>query len=124
MAYAPNTHDALAWLDARQRLRELRFRRHLAVGAALGFALTLLASTVDTLAEAALVPLLLAGMVSSLARGIDARFGHLWGWIYSEPLTSNRLDRLMARLIGADRPAATGRQQDEPARVRTIAPFD
>ena len=118
------TDDALAWLTEREQLRTLRLQRHLAVATAAVLALAMLASAVDTVVEAALLPVLVGVAVSSLARGVDAKLGHLWGWLYSEPLVYNRLDHLTARLIEMARPPEPARQDRPVVRVRPIDPFD
>ena len=118
------TDDALAWLMEREHLRTLRLQRHLVVATAAGVLLAVLASAVDTLLEAALLPVLVGITVGSFARGVDARFGHLWGWLYSEPLAFNKLDRLAAKLIESARPPVRDRPGRVEVRVRPIDPFD
>lgn len=117
-------NDALAWLAEREQLRTLRLQRHVAVAAAAAVALAIFASAVDTVVEAAVLPVLVGVVVSSLARGVDAKFGHLWGWLYSEPLVYNALDHLTAKVIERARPPAPRPQDCPVVRVRPIDPLD
>lgn len=98
-AVAPSVTEMFERIEARERVRTLRMQRHLIVGSLAMSSLVVLGQFADTVAELALLPVLIGIAVRSLMRGVDAKFGHLWDWIYAEPLTPTRLDRLAGRLI-------------------------
>lgn len=113
--------DVSAWIAQRERVRAVRMQRHFAFAAAAGLSLGFLVPVADSLFERALIPVLVAVVLQSLARGANARFGHLWGWIYPEPRRSTALDRLVEGFMaGATNPASP----DSPdSRVRPLDPW-
>lgn len=106
----------------RDRVRTLRMQRHLAFAGVAAMSLVLLSPFVDTVGEFALLPVLVGVIVRSVARGADARFGHIWGWIYEEPQAPTKLDRLVDRLIERTRPPMPADPAGE-MKVRTLEPF-
>jgi hypothetical protein len=112
--------DVKAWITQRERVRWMRMRRHLAAAVAAALLLGFLVPVADSLLERALIPALVAVMLQSLARGVNARFGYLWGWIYPEPLRSTALDRFVEGfLAGARNPPP---HDSADIRVRPLDP--
>jgi hypothetical protein len=87
--------EVSAWITQRERVRSMRMRRHLAAAVAAALLLGFLVPVADSLFERALIPVLVAVVLQSLARGVNARFGYLWGWIYPEPRRTTALDRFV-----------------------------
>ena len=113
--------DAKVWITQRERVRSMRMRRHLAAAAAAALLLGFLVPVADSLFERAIIPVLVAVMLQSLARGVNARFGYLWGWIYPEPLRSTALDHFVEGfLAGATNPP----HDSADVRVRPLDPWD
>lgn len=113
--------DVGAWIAQREGVRTMRMRRHLVVGGFAGLSLGFLIPAVDSLLELALVFVLISVVFQSLARGVNARFGYLWGWIYPEPLRATALDRFVSRLIASA--SNPGTPPDELSRVKVL-PLD
>lgn len=97
-------------------------QRHVIVGAIAAVAIMAWAPSADTVTELAFIPILVGVVVRSAARGADAKFGHIWGWLYPEPTSSTRLDRLAERLVVV----LTPQPLPEPPtpKVRPLEPFD
>jgi hypothetical protein len=99
--------------------------RHLATAVLASLLLGYLIVTYDSLLDAALIPITIAVVLQSIARGISARFGYLWGWPYPEPTESTRLDVGVAAIVSRLRstpPAASSEYNDE--RVRLLDPWE
>lgn len=106
----------------RDRIRELRMQRHLLLALFAGLALAVLLPAADTVLELAFVPVLVGVVVRSIARGADARYGHMWGWVYFEPKAPTRLDHMAGRLIDFARPPQRDRASQQ-LKVRPLDPF-
>ncbi len=128
LGYAQVTMNAAApridvgdWITNRERVRSMRMRRHLAVAGLAGVACAYAGSAISTPLGFATLIVAVAVAFSSLARGVDARFGYWWGWLYPEPKQSTPLDRFVDHLIHR----LVTAQVDEPsARVRPLDSFD
>lgn len=92
--------DVGQWITTRERVRTMRMRRHLRVAALGVVALGFLIPATDTVLEASLVPILVTVVLQSIARGINAGFGYLWGWVYPEPARIDLFDRLLGKPFG------------------------
>jgi len=113
--------DVRAWITQRERVRTMRMRRHLASAVAAALLLGFLVPVADSLFEWTLIPILVAVLLQSLARGVNARFGYLWGWIYPEPRRSTALDRFVEGfLAGATNPPP---HDSSDVRVRPLDPL-
>jgi energy-converting hydrogenase Eha subunit A len=95
--------DSEAWITQREKVRTMRMQRHLTVAILAGLALGFLIPATNTLLEAFLIPILVALVLQSIGRGLNAKFGWMWGWIYPEPIRATGFDRLIARVFDADR---------------------
>jgi len=98
-------------------------QRHLVFALLAALSLGFLAPLVDTVGELALVPVFVGILVRSVARGADAKFGHIWGWIYPEPKVTTTLDRLADRLVELCRPPGRMHHPVREVKVRTLDPF-
>ncbi len=106
---------------ARHRIRSVRMKRHLiaaAVAALIAFAVSPLMTT--PLGFFA-IALLVGFSLNSIARGVDARFGHFWGWLYPEPRRLTRCDRFVDRLV---RPPAVALPDRPELKVRPLDPWE
>lgn len=112
--------DVGEWITTRERVRSRRLQRHLAIAGIASLWLFHLFATYDSLLDAALIPIAMAVFLQSIARGVSARFGYLWGWPYPEPVASTRLDLWVAgvasRLSSAPRSDSSERA-DERVRI-------
>ncbi len=106
-------------IATRERVRFMRMQRHLAVATIAGMACAIVTPAADTLLEMALVPVFVAVMLNSLARGVDARYGYWWGWLYPEPRLSTRLDRIVDRVVHR---LVVAPADESPVRVRPLDP--
>jgi hypothetical protein len=95
-------------------------QRHLAVAVVAGLLVFFVAPVVDALLGFFGVLLLVSVFLGSLARAVDARIGYLWGWLYSEPKQSTRLDVAVDRVIQRLRAAG---EAEEPLVVK-VRPLD
>jgi len=98
----------------------MRMQRHLAVATAAAVACLFVSLPTTTLAEGALLTILVGVVLNSLARALDARIGYLWGWVYPEPAQSAWFDRLADRAI--NRPVAPQVVDESPVRVLPLDP--
>jgi hypothetical protein len=112
--------DVREWITFREHVRFLRMQRHLTVAAVGVVACVFVAPASNTLAGFTLFAILVGVTLSSLARALDARIGHLWGWLYPEPKQSTRLDRFVDRAIRSL--FVTQVIDDAPVSVRTLNP--
>lgn len=122
-AVQSSTAAAFARIEARERVRTLRMQRHLAFAVAGALSLGIVGPAADTVLEWALFPLLVGVIVRSVARGADAKFGHIWGWIYEEPRVATALDRSVNRIIEWARPRRQAEVGPTDVRVRPLDPF-
>jgi hypothetical protein len=96
---SPRPVDVGAWINELESTRTMRMQRHLAVATLAVAALAVFRPNPDSLSGFALIPILVAVTLSSLARGANARFGYMWGWIYREPSRKTRIDRFVDGVI-------------------------
>ena len=115
----PPPVDVSAWIAQRERVRTMRMQRHLASAGAAALSLGFLIPVADSLVERALIPFLVAVVLQSLARGVNARFGYLWGWIYPEPRRTTAIDRFFERFVTA---ATRPHEDASETRVRPLDP--
>ncbi len=108
-------------IAARERASVMRMQRHLAVATIAAMACAIVTPAADTLLEMALVPVFVGVMLSSLARGVDARYGYWWGWLYPEPERPTRLDRTVDRIIHR---LVVAQVDESPVRVRPLDPVE
>jgi hypothetical protein len=95
-------------------------QRHLVVATLAGAALAVFRPNPDSLAGFALIPILVAVTLSSLARGANAGFGYMWGWIYREPSRKTRTDRFVDGVIRHLAGPPNTVEPDEDQRVRLL----
>jgi hypothetical protein len=112
--------DVREWITFREHARFLRTQRHLTVAVVGVVAGVVVAPASNTLAGFTLIAILVGVVLSSLARAVDAHMGYLWGWLYSEPKQSTRLDRFVDRAIHSL--LVTQVIDDAPVRVRPLNP--
>lgn len=91
--------DVGAWISELESTRTMRMQRHLATALLAVAALAIFRPNPDSLSGFALIPILVAVALSSLARGANAAFGYMWGWIYREPSRKTRFDRFVGGVI-------------------------
>ena len=105
----------------RHRIRAVRMKRHLTAAAVAA----LIAAGVSPLMTTPLgffaIALLAGFSLNSIARGVDARFGHFWGWLYPEPRSLTRCDRFVDRLV---RPPAVAAPDPTDVKVRPLDPWE
>jgi hypothetical protein len=112
--------DVREWIAIREHVRFLRIQRYLSVAVVGVVACVVVAPASNTLAGFTLLAILVGVVLSSLARAVDAHMGYLWGWLYSEPKQSTRLDRFVDRAIHSL--LVTQVIDEAPVRVRTLDP--
>ena len=112
--------DVREWITLREHVRFLRMQRHLTVAVVGVVAGVVVAPSSSTLAGFTLIAILVGVVLSSLARAVDAQIGYLWGWLYSEPKQSTRLDRFVDRAIHSL--LVTQVIDDAPVSVRPLDP--
>jgi hypothetical protein len=112
--------DVREWITFREHARFLRMQRYLTVAVVGVVAGVVVAPASNTLAGFTLIAILVGVVLSSLARAVDAHMGYLWGWLYSEPQQSTRLDRFVDRAIHSL--FVTQVIDDAPISVRPLNP--
>lgn len=123
MESVAGTLPAFERIKERKRVRTLRMQRHLVFAGVAGALLGSMLAWADTVPELALVPVLVGLMVRSIARGADAGFGHIWGWIYAEPMVTTNLDRHVGQFIDFFRPPVRTYDTGQEVKVRPLDPF-
>jgi len=120
---AQNWIDVREWITTLESIRQLRMQRHIVIAALAGFLIVLAPLIPDPTTELVVVVLLVGVVLQSLGRGLNARFGYMWGWPYPEPKRSTRLDHFVDRVVRrfSAPPAAKG--TEEPA-VRVLDPWE
>ena len=93
------TLPAFERIRHRDRVRTLRMQRHLVFAGVAAVLLGSVSAWADSVPELGLIPVLVWLVLRSIARGVDAKFGYFWGWIYGEPESTTALDRHVDRLI-------------------------
>jgi len=86
------------WITHTEHIRWLRAQRHLAIAIPAAVLCVFVAPILHTLGGLPLFIALVFVVLDSLARALDARLGYLWGWLYSEPIRSTRLDLIADRI--------------------------
>ncbi len=112
--------DVGAWINELEGTRTMRMQRHFAVAMLAVAALAIFRPDPDSLSGFALIPILVAVTLSSLARGANAGYGFMWGWIYPEPSRRTRMDRLVDSVIHHLAGAPDAVELDDDRRVRLL----
>ncbi|MDF1597810.1 MAG: hypothetical protein P1T08_17155 [Acidimicrobiia bacterium] len=99
MSVAPHAASVAEWISRTEHVRWLRAQRHLAIAVPAAALCAFVAPILKTLGGLPLFVTLVFVVLDSLARALDARLGYLWGWLYSEPKRSTRLDLIADRII-------------------------
>jgi len=99
MSVAPYAASVGEWISHTEHVRWLRAQRHLAIAVPAAVLCAFVAPILHTLGGLPLFVALVFVVLDSLARALDARLGYLWGWLYSEPKRSTRLDLIADRMI-------------------------
>lgn len=104
-----NHIDVVEWLIRRESVRHMRMQRHLVVSALAAVILIVTFSIPDSLLRLVLMSTLVLLILESLARGMSAMWGYLWGWPYPEPTQATRVDVFIDGVVhhlASPRPAA------------------
>lgn len=120
---AHNWIDVREWITTLESIRQLRMQRHIVIAALAGFLVVLAPLIPDPMTELVVVALLVGVVLQSLARGLNARFGYMWGWPHPEPKRSTRLDQFVDRLIRRFSAPPTAKGTEEPL-VRVLDPWE
>ena len=99
MSCAPYAASVADWISHTEHVRWLRAQRHLAIAIPAAVLCAFVAPILHTLGGLPLFVALVFVVLDSFARALDARLGYLWGWLYSEPIRSTRLDLIADRII-------------------------
>jgi hypothetical protein len=120
---AQNWIDVREWISTLESIRQLRMQRHMIIAAVAGLLIVFAPLIPDPTTELVVVAVLVGVVLQSLARGLNAGFGYMWGWPYPEPDRSTRLDQFVDRVVRRFKtpPAANG--IEEPA-VRVLDPWE
>jgi hypothetical protein len=114
--------DVGEWITRREAVRQMRLQRHLGVAGVAALLIALVSAIPDPLLKLVLISALTLVMLESLARGISAKFGYLWGWPYPEPTEVTRFDILVDEVV--HRLATPPASPAPEAKVRLLDPWD
>jgi len=106
-------------IAALERVRFMRMQRHLAVATVAGSACVVVTPAAGTPLGMALLAVFVSVVLNSLARGVDARYGYWWGWLYPEPGRPTRLDLIADRIVHR---LVVAPVDESPVRVRPLDP--
>ena len=113
--------DVTAWIPRRESVRQLRMQRHFVVSA-LGLVLLVFASAIpQPLLKLVLVAALTMLTLESLARGLNAKWGYLWGWPYPDPKESTRCDVVVDGVV--HQLASPLAESETSSKVRPLDPL-
>jgi hypothetical protein len=110
------------WIIRRESVRHMRMQRHLVVSVLAVMILIVAFSIPDPLLRLVLMSTLVLLTLESLARGMSAVWGYLWGWPYPEPTQATRVDVFIdgvVRHLAPPRPAA----EPDP-KITLLDPWD
>lgn len=110
------------WIIRRESVRHMRMQRHLVVSVLAVMILIVAFSIPDPLLRLVLMSTLVLLTLESLARGMSAVWGYLWGWPYPEPTQVTRVDVFIdgvVRRLAPPRPVA----EPDP-KITLLDPWD
>jgi len=80
------------WIIRRESVRHMRIQRHLVVSALAAVILIVAFGIPNPLLRLVLMSALVLLALETLARGMGAMWGYMWGWPYPEPTQATRVD--------------------------------
>jgi hypothetical protein len=99
-------------------------QNHLFLAGVAGVLVGPVSAAAGAIPELALIAVLGWFILRSIARGVDAKFGHFWDWICGEPKATTALARYVDRLVDVFRPPLRAQSTSRRMRVRPLDPFD
>ena len=117
-----NRIDVGEWIIRRESVRHMRMQRHLVVSALAAVILIVTFSIPDSLLRLVLMSTLVLLTLESLARGMSAMWGYLWGWPYPEPTQATRVDVFIDGVV--HHLASPGPAAEPDPKITLLDPWD